>query len=88
MLEKELEYLEAQKDYDYAVSMTSTNEITIAMKYVHNMAVYPREVECVLRVSNEGQQYAVFDGIAAPYEECCVRSYINGVINASPVEKS
>jgi len=83
MLENEMEYLEAQKDYDYAVSMTSQNEITILLKYTQNMAVYPREVECILRISDEGQQYAVIDGNSAAYTQGCVRSYVNGKINTS-----
>jgi hypothetical protein len=79
MLDSEMEYLESQTEYDYAVSMTSENEITVIMNYTQNMSAYPREVECVL-VSDRKQQYAVLDGNQRIYEPGVIKEHINRII--------
>jgi hypothetical protein len=59
--------------------MTSENEITVLMNYTQNMSGYPREVECVLSVSNE-ERYAMLDGNKQSYEPNIIRQYVDSKI--------
>lgn len=84
MLENEIEYLESQLEYDYAISMTAENEITVFLNYIQNMAEYPREIECVLKASNPNERYAILDGKNYSYKPDIVRWYVNNkVLEAS-----